>query len=251
MYDRKTWAVLVICGTLLAVNLYYQGQNQAQQKDAKKRDEELQKANAPAAKEEVKETKAELTVEPTPPPTEEELVTLTNDQIEYTLTNIGGGIKFAEFQHEFQVGSKSDRVRVNRFGSGPIGALAGPDESPENVAYAYKKEDSVAGKKAVYIAKLPSGLIAKKTFTLNEGTEPGAPYLLDLELRLENGGANTANLSQWSVFWARRPRSIRRNGRTRPDFSGARAAVSTSRMARSSKAACFPPPRIASPARRK
>ena len=200
MYDRKTWAVLVICGTLLAVNLYYQGQNQAQQKDAKKRDEELQKANAPAAKEEVKETKAELTVEPTPPPTEEELVTLTNDQIEYTLTNIGGGIKFAEFQHEFQVGSKSDRVRVNRFGSGPIGALAGPDESPENVAYAYKKEDSVAGKKAVYIAKLPSGLIAKKTFTLNEGTEPGAPYLLDLELRLENGGANTANLSQWSVF---------------------------------------------------
>jgi len=199
MYDRKTWAILVICGALLAVNLYYQGQNQAQQRAAKQRDEELQKATAPA-KEEVRETKAELTVEPTPPPTEEELVVLTNGQIQYTLTNIGGGIKFAEFQHEFEVGSKTSRVRANRFGSGPIGALADPDESPENIAYAYKAEESVAGKKAVYIAKLPSGLIAKKTFTLNEGGEPGAPYLVDFEIRLENTTANSINLNQWSVF---------------------------------------------------
>ena len=199
MYDRKTWVILVICGSLLAVNLYYQGQEQARKRATEQREEALRKANAPD-KEAVRESHAELAVETPPPPTEEEQVVLTNKQIEYTLTNIGGGVKFADFQHEFEVGDKTKRVRANRFGSGPIGALAGPDESPENIAYAYKKEESVAGKKAVYIAKLPSGLIAKKTFTLNEGSEPGAPYLLDFDLSLENTSANTINLGQWSVF---------------------------------------------------
>jgi YidC/Oxa1 family membrane protein insertase len=202
MYDRKTWLVLAICGSLLAVNLYYQGKTTALQREARQREEALQKAAAPTTNP-VRETPAELTVETPPPPTEEERVILNNAHIEFTLTNIGGGIKFAEFQHEFEVGSKPDpanRIKVNRFGSGPIGALAGADESPENIPYAYKADESIAGKKAVYIAKLPSGLIAKKTFTLNEGKEAGAPYLLDFELQLENAAANEVNLNQWSVF---------------------------------------------------
>ncbi|RYD34989.1 MAG: membrane protein insertase YidC, partial [Verrucomicrobiaceae bacterium] len=55
-------------------------------------------------------------------------------------------------------------------------------------------------KKAVYIAKLPSGLIAKKTFSLVESDKPGTPYLLDFELKLENAAANALNLNQWSIF---------------------------------------------------
>jgi YidC/Oxa1 family membrane protein insertase len=199
MYDRKTWAILALCGSLLAVNLYYQNKNAEALAVVKKREEALQKANA-AAEPPAKTTSAELTVEPPPPPTEEETVELGNDKVVFTLTNIGGGIKFAEFRNEFDVGSKTSHVRANRFGTGPIAALAGAGETLENIPYAYKAEESVAGKKAVYIAKLASGLIAKKTFTLNQGQDAGAPYLLDFDLQLENSAATSVNLGQWSVF---------------------------------------------------
>jgi YidC/Oxa1 family membrane protein insertase len=198
MYDRKTWVILAICGALLAVNIHYQNQN-AQLIAEKRRAEDKLKAKAPAP-DEIKEVTAGLTIETPPPPTEEETVELSNDKVVFTLTNIGGGIKHAEFRNEFDVGSKDSHVRANRYGSGPIAALAGAAESLENIPYAYKAEESVAGKKAVYIAKLASGLIAKKTFTLNQGQETGAPYLLDFDLQLENSAANSINLSQWSIF---------------------------------------------------
>lgn len=203
MYDRKTWAALVICGALLAVNLYYSSKNQQAELAKRQRQEALQKSIPPVPAP-AKETTAELTVETPPPPTEEEFVTLKNDEIEFTLTNIGGGIKSAEFQHEFAVGSKNQdkdsRVKTNRFGSGPIGAIAGAGESLENVPYAYKADESIDGKKAVYIAKHSSGLIAKKTYTLIESDKPGAPYLLNFDLTLENAAANALNLNQWSIF---------------------------------------------------
>ncbi|MDP3849730.1 MAG: membrane protein insertase YidC [Luteolibacter sp.] len=200
MYDRKTWAVLVICGGLLAANLYYSAKNQRVQAAAKQRELALQQANAAVAEKPAVISQAELTIETPPPPTEEELVVLKNDKVSFTLTNLGGGIKFAEFESEFEVGSKTSHVRANRFGAGAIGTLAGAGETLENIPYAYKTEESIDGKKAVYIAKLPSGLIAKKTFTLNQGGEPGAPYLLDFDLQLENTTATAVNLNQWSIF---------------------------------------------------
>ncbi len=199
MYDRKTWFIVAICGALLAANLYYSGQNQRMQAAQQAREQAQQKLSEPL-KEPVRETSAGLTVEPVPPSTEEQLVILKNDQVIYTLTNIGGGIKFAEFQNEFEVGSKTSHVQVNRFGTGPVAALAGADGALANIPYAYKPEESIEGKKAVYIAKLPSGLIAKKTFTLNESGDVGALYLMDFDLQLENAGPAAVDLSPWSVF---------------------------------------------------
>jgi len=220
MYDRKTWAILVICGSLLAVNLYYQGKDQARQREAKqiearqleaKQREEDSKNPKASVAETAKEPVKEPVKEAAPAdPAKEELVVLSSPEIEYTLTNIGGGIKFAEFKHEFEVGSKTNRVRANRFGTSPIGALAGsgeasdkktgPDEALEKIAYTYESEESVPNKKAVYSATLPSGLTARKTFTIIPGDNPGAPYLLDFDLTLENTSANTINLGKWSVF---------------------------------------------------
>jgi YidC/Oxa1 family membrane protein insertase len=60
--------------------------------------------------------------------------------------------------------------------------------------------ESVEGKKVVYSATLPSGIIAKKIYSLNEGKEAGAPYLIDFELRFENPTGIAVNLSQWSLF---------------------------------------------------
>jgi YidC/Oxa1 family membrane protein insertase len=204
MYDRKTWVILALCGCLLAVNVYYSSKNQEAQNAARARQEALQKSMAPKGDPTPVVTNAGLTVETPPPATEEQTVTLESKEVIFTLTNIGGGIKHAEFKNQFKVGTKTrtreDMVQLNHFGAGPIGGLAGAGETLENIPYAYKADESVDGKKAVFIAKLASGLIAKKTFSLVESDKAGAPYLLDFELKLENAAANAINLNQWSIF---------------------------------------------------
>ena len=47
MYDRKTWVVLIICGALLAANLYYAGITRTEQEKIRAREEALQKKAAP------------------------------------------------------------------------------------------------------------------------------------------------------------------------------------------------------------
>jgi YidC/Oxa1 family membrane protein insertase len=199
MYDRKTWVILALCGSLLAANIYYSSKNKAAQDEIRAREMALQKSLAPVPGEPTTSS-AGLSVEPEPPPTEEQTVVLESKKVAFTLTNIGGGIKYAEIKDEFNVGSKTERVQLNHFGAGPIGGLAGLEEALENRPYAYKADESLAGKSAVFIAKLPSGLIAKKTFSLEESDKPGSPYLLNFELKLENSAATPLNLSQWSLF---------------------------------------------------
>ncbi len=199
MYDRKTWVILALCGSLLAANLYFSSQQKVAQDLARAKEEALQKRLAPPA-DVPTTTTAELTVESPPPPTEEATVVLESPEVIFTLTNIGGGIKYAEFKHQFKVGSKTELVQANHFGAGPIGGLAGLGENLENISYALKADESTPGKKAVFIAKLASGLIVKKTFSLVESDKPGSPYLLNFELKLENAAATALNLNQWSLF---------------------------------------------------
>ena len=194
MYDRTTWIVLALCGALLAGNLYYSGKQQQHLREQEARERVLRQSETatPAATPDAAtpETTAGLTVE-TPPPAEESLVVLENDRIAFTLTNLGGGVKHAELKDEFQVGSRTERVRINRFGSGPVGALARQSGAAlDATTYAYLPGESVDGRKAVYIARLPSGLVAKKTFTLADGTAAGAPYLLDLEKGHDSAGSH-------------------------------------------------------------
>ena len=199
MYDRKTWVVLAICGGLLALNFHYASKNQRAMAEARAREEALQKTK-PAIEPTSKESSAGLSVTPPPPPAEEELVTLSNDKVSFVFTNIGGGIKTAVFQNEFEVGSKTSKVEINRFHIGGIGTLAGAGETLENMMFSKIDAESVEGKKVVYSATLPSGIVAKKIYSINEGNEAGAPYLIDLEMRFENPTANAVNLSQWSLF---------------------------------------------------
>jgi len=232
MYDRTTWIVLILCSGLLAANLYFSAQNQKARDEARQRELALAETNAIREQAAAVTTQAELTVEPPPPPADEELVVLENNRVRFTLTNIGGGIKYAEFLHEFDVGSDTSRVRANRFGTGPIGAVAGSGEVIENVPYTYRAEDSIVGRKAVYIARLQSGLIFKKTFTLMDGDKPGTPYLLDFDVQVENTTAGSLNLNQWSLFlgeaaplyraeWAQQTGFFRReNGKIRFTHGG-------------------------------
>ena len=199
MYDRKTWVVLAICGALLALNFHYASKNQRATAEVRAREEALQKTKPPIEPAS-KESSAGLSVTPPPPPAEEELATLSNEKVSFVFTNIGGGIKTAVFQNEFEVGSKTSKVEINRFHIGGIGTLAGAGETLENMMFSKIDAESVEGKKVVYSATLPSGIIAKKIYSLNEGKEAGAPYLIDLELRFENPTGIAVNLSQWSLF---------------------------------------------------
>jgi YidC/Oxa1 family membrane protein insertase len=202
MYDRKTWVILALCGALLSANLYFSNKNRIEQERIRTKAESVRKSLTPPVDLPVTTT-GDLTVEPPPPPTDEQTFTLENKDVLYTLTNIGGGIKFAEFKNEFQVGSKTEMVQMNHYGPGPIGGLADASENLLNApAYSYKENESVEGKKVVFIAQLPSGLIAKKTFTLEQSDKPGARFLVHyrLELELADTTATPVNLNQWSLF---------------------------------------------------
>ncbi len=193
MYDRKTWIVLALCGVLIALNIHYTGKNRA-----------LQQANAP--KEETTKLPAEadepagLSVETPPPPTTEELVVLESDKVIYTLSTLGGGIKTAELKDQKNVGDTSTNVLINRHGAGPIAGLVGDDYKLDNSAYSYKADLSVPGKTAVFIVQLPSGLIVKKTFSLETADVPGKPYFLNLSLALQNTSPGDFDISRYGLF---------------------------------------------------
>jgi YidC/Oxa1 family membrane protein insertase len=192
MYDRKTWIVLALCGVLIALNLHFASKNKPPGETPK----------APAGEQqadEPKEASPGLTVETPPPPTTEELVVLENDKVAFTLSNIGGGIKYAELKKQKNVG-KSSKVRVNRHGSGAIAGFVDDQEKIENSTYAYKADQSVPGKTAVFIAKLPTGIIAKKTFSLETSDIPGKEYFLRLSLALEYTGQGDFDLSRYGLF---------------------------------------------------
>ena len=203
MYDRTTWLVLIICGGLLALNFHYSAKNQKARAEylAEQRQLEAEAAEAAGESPGSAATPSDgLTVETPPPPTEEELIVLENDRIAFTFTTWGGGIKYAEFKNEYEVGSKTVNVRANRHGAGAIGAFADKSNRLENISYAYREDLSVPGRSAVFIARLPSGLIAKKSYTLNQTDKPGSDYLIDFELVVENAGDAPVDLGDMSVF---------------------------------------------------
>lgn len=191
MYDRKTWIVLAICGLLIALNIHYSSKYRPvpPAKPAAAADASPATEGAPAG----------LTVETPPPPTEEEFVILENEKVVFTLTNIGGGIKHAELKDQKNVGETS-LVRINLHGSGPIAGFVDSKEALDSTPFAYKGDLSAPGKTAVFIAKLPSGVIAKKTFALETEKIPGAPYFLNLTLEFENTTPANFDLSEYGLF---------------------------------------------------
>lgn len=191
MYDRKTWIVLALCGVLIALNVYFSSQTRP-----------VPPVKPPTSEIPVLvegQASAELSVESPPPPTEEELIILENEKVVFTLTNIGAGIKHAELKDQKNIGETS-RVRINLHGSGPIAGFVDSKEALDTTPFTYKQDLSVSGKTAVFIAKLPNGIIAKKTFALETETIPGAPYFLNLTLELQNTTPAHFDLSGYGLF---------------------------------------------------
>ena len=193
MYDRKTWVVLAICGALIALNIYFSAQNKPAPVPLSAIPEvaisELGEPSEPTG----------LTVETPQPNASEEFIILENDEVAFTLTNIGAGIKFAEMKQQQNVTDQTTNVRINNKGSGPICGLVDSNQILDATAFTYKAELSTPGETAVYIAKLSTGLIFKKTYSLETSNIPGQAYFMNLSMVIENTTQANFDLSQYSL----------------------------------------------------
>ena len=142
MYDRKTWIILAICGVLIAANIHFSAKKAA-----------YERANAPVTKETVEPVSAAdpvspeagLTVETPPPPTSEETVVLENDKVAFTLSNIGGGIKYAELKEQKNVAETSN-VRINKNGPAPLQVSLAPEKFSKTLPMLIKQNSRRQGK---------------------------------------------------------------------------------------------------------
>jgi YidC/Oxa1 family membrane protein insertase len=203
MYDRKTWIVVIACSILLAVNINLQQKNARAVAEQKQRETPVEStpadpAAAPAAAPGAEVRTGSLATEEPPSQLVEQVETLETAETVFTFTSIGGGLKHAEFKNQ-KPGAEGP-VRLNRHGSSPIGAIAeGPDRM-EGVSYEFLDKESTPGKSVVLRGRLPSGLWAKKTWSLVESGNPGDAYRLDLKVQLENVNDSTVNLDAFSIF---------------------------------------------------
>lgn len=204
MYDKKTWVVVTLCSVLLAY-LFLDSQKQARliAEEKQKQEEFLRKADE--AKK-AAEPKTPTSVDPTAPasaiPTavEEKTVTLETSEVSFVLTNIGAGIKYAALKNEHEIGDKKIPIHVNDETLNPVGALTRGVNTSDSLVYSYVPEQSVPEKSAVFIARTADGLLVKKTYRILEDTsKPGAAYLLDFDIVIENANAAPVNLNQWTI----------------------------------------------------
>ncbi|BCU78927.1 membrane protein insertase YidC [Luteolibacter sp. LG18] len=191
MYDRKTWIIVALCGSLLAVNLYFSRQNQ----------QKIAEQNPPPAVQEAPKAAQDMTVErPAVIDAAEKTVTIETDKAVFTFSTTGGGIKFVDLKDQFKVGSKEDRIRLNQTGAAPIAALAGDEDVLSNVSYTFVESESVEGKKVVFSGAYPGGVTVKKVFSIVSNGKPGSPYLIDLNLQVQNGSGQPVPLKNYSLF---------------------------------------------------
>ncbi len=198
MYDRKTWIVVALCSALLAANLYFSGKTR--QEEAARR----AAAAPPPVQPATPATPAEaapapgVLEQPPAPPAEERLATLETEGARFTLTTLGGGVKSAAIKDQFEVGSSRSLVTLNSSASHPVGTLSDGVDRPDGLPFALVEDESVPGQRVVFRA-VRDGLEFTKSFARVTTGEPGADYLLDLELTVRNTGAAAQPLDRWTI----------------------------------------------------
>lgn len=198
MYDRKTWIVVALCSALLAANLYFSGKTR--QEEAARR----AAAAPPPVQPATPATPAEaapapgVLEQPPAPPAEERLATLETEGARFTLTTLGGGVKSAAIKDQFEVGSSRSLVTLNSSASHPVGTLSDGADRSDGLPFALVEDESVPGQRVVFRA-VRDGLEFTKSFARVTTGEPGADYLLDLELTVRNTGAAAQPLDRWTI----------------------------------------------------
>jgi len=191
MYDRKTWFIVTACSVLLALNLYF-----------KPRPKIEPVATPPAPTLASGEKPADTTASAPEGTVKESLRTIETGKVIFTFTNLGGGIRYADFKDQFDVGSKDRMVRINghMLSHFPIGAVVGLNDEADTAVYGYDEAESVPGKKIVLVGTNPSGLKIRKAFSVIEDGKWWSPFMLDFNLQVENTGQQSVKLAEHGLF---------------------------------------------------
>lgn len=200
MYDKKTWVVVSLCSALIAY-LYFDTQQKARiaLEEKQKQEAFLQQTQAATTPAETTTAPSPTTTAPTPA-VAESLVNLETPEVSFVLTNLGGGIKYAALKNEFEIGNEKKPIHINAEQLNPVGALTRGVNSFDSLLYTYRADLSEAGKSAVFLAKSPEGLLIKKIYSIKADLkQPGAAFLLDFDLVIENANEASVPLQQWSL----------------------------------------------------
>jgi len=192
---------------LLAVNWHYMSKNrkllekQRQEEIAKQEKEKTEEGgNGETGPEKSDPNRKPPPEDPVPEPAEEEKVfELATKEAVFAFTTHGGGIKYAEFVMQFAVGESEKKVRLNRFGRNPVGALTSGTDKYLDIVFPFEKVTKT-DRSISFLGATMDGLIVRKTWTLMDEGEPGGPYRLILSLEFENHGEKNVELKELGLF---------------------------------------------------
>lgn len=206
MLDRKSWIVLLLCGGLLALNIYYKGklerERAAQAPPVTETEPETETGDGEPAKTDPAgggEDTANPSISGEKPAVDsapEELIELRTARAVFELSTHGGGIKRVDMLGQRGVGANSD-VFLNRHGKKVIGALTTGADRYENGIY---KIQSRTERDVVFQAEIGDEIYVQKRWALVDPEEQGSAFRLSLEVTLENQGDQAVQLADYGLF---------------------------------------------------
>ncbi|PAW59985.1 MAG: hypothetical protein B9S37_11465 [Verrucomicrobiia bacterium Tous-C3TDCM] len=208
MYDKKTWVVITLCSLIIGYSFYDSSKKAgilAEQRAEQARIEAFNKKATDEAQAKVAAENPAAVVEaekatPAPVVVAENIIALDTTEVSFVLTNKGGGVKHAVLKNEYEIGDKKIPIHINQGGANPVGALTRGAFTTDALVYEYKADQSNSGKSAVFVAKSPEGLLIKKIYSIQEDqSAPGAAYLLNFDVIIENDLDTPIALNQWTL----------------------------------------------------
>lgn len=217
--DRKAWIILIICGVLLAANLYLNSILREEQPKPTQNEQVDQGADNTEGPDEM-ELAGTTTSESLPAPEQEEQHTLTSSRlskdgkqevVEFTFTNLGGGVKFARFLQQLNVAHDADEdlaqfedkfVRLNTQHRRAVGALLLDPRSDRFDTTLHEVVETTENS-ITFRGQTPSGLTVTKRFVLAtaEGDKDRAyPYRLTLQVTCENLTERPVSVSDYGIY---------------------------------------------------
>ncbi len=190
--DRKGWIILFLCGIILMLNAYYGPKNE------KKLNEQE------AEKEAFLEAKFDALVKTDEEKTggrSEEIHQLVGKDAEgeekviYSFTDLGGGLKHAEFVQQKGVNTESN-VILNRFGRYPIGSLS---EGAKDFDGVFFEKVNATDSSITYQGEIEKGITVVKQWSLVKG-KAGEGYLLSLDVQFVNQSERSLDLGDYSLY---------------------------------------------------
>ncbi len=131
---------------------------------------------------------------PTEPAAVEKREPLSSPLVDYTFTNLGGGIATALLKTHQSEGVQP--MVLNEFGSIPIGAISEVAGEGTRVPFEMKVEGEAVTFERTDVRQVQTS----KKFTVSKSTEPNEKYLVTLEVTFTNLGAQPVTLPGYYVY---------------------------------------------------